>query len=55
MTTDSTLLEAAVALDLDSLHMRQLASQRSFEAMFDHKPEIDTRTPRDIKNGVSRI
>lgn len=27
-------------------------SQRLFEAMFDHKPRVDTRTPADIRNGV---
>lgn len=30
------------------------ASQARFEAMFDHVPQIDTRTPADIRNGVKR-
>lgn len=29
-----------------------LESQRMFEAIFDHKPLVDTRTPADIRNGV---
>jgi hypothetical protein len=28
---------------------RALASQRSFEAMFNHVPQIDTRTPADVR------
>lgn len=27
-------------------------SQAMFEAMIDHKPLVDTRTPKDIANGV---
>lgn len=26
-----------------------LASQAAFEAMFDHKPQVDLRTPADVK------
>lgn len=32
----------------------QIAAQASFEAMFDHVPKVDLRTPRMVKEQAER-
>jgi hypothetical protein len=38
----------------DDASARALASQRSFEAMFDHVPHVDLRTPAMVAEQAAR-